>query len=155
MSACLGSNIIVGNLVYVLLQLYTSPREVASRSEIGLGDNNLKTMLVKKDSEIMSLKNQLAVSSFVIIMHFIHSFIHAYIHTHTHAHAHAHANTRTHARDMRIYIHTQIHSNIHTYIHRHTYMDIHVHSMDPKVRLTVGCIISKYKTSKKVESFLN
>jgi hypothetical protein len=120
MSACLGSNIIVGNLVCVLLQLYTSPREVASGSEIGLDDNSLKTMLVKKDSEIISMKNQLAVSSFVIIMHFIHSFNHAYIHTHAHmrmpTHTYARTHKHTHARDMCIYIHTHTDTLKHSYI---------------------------------------
>lgn len=70
-----SSNIFVGNRVYVLFQLYTSPREVFSGSEVDHDNSYLKTILNKKDSEIMSLKNQLAVSTSVITtfsLHWLH-----------------------------------------------------------------------------------
>jgi hypothetical protein len=47
----------------VLLQLYTSPRDVTSGSQLDISDKHLKAMLANKDREIISLKKQLEVSN--------------------------------------------------------------------------------------------
>jgi hypothetical protein len=47
----------------VLLQLYTSPRDVTSGSQQDVRDKRLKTMLANKEREIISLKKQLEVSN--------------------------------------------------------------------------------------------
>lgn len=49
----------------VLLQLYTSPRDVTSGSQLDVSDKHLKAMLANKDREIISLKQQLEVSNIV------------------------------------------------------------------------------------------
>jgi hypothetical protein len=51
---------------YVLLQLYTSPRDVVSGSQLDVSDKHLKAMLANKDREIISLKIRLEVSNIVI-----------------------------------------------------------------------------------------
>lgn len=47
----------------VLLQLYTSPRDVTSGSQLDVSDKHFKAVLANKDREIISLKQQLEVSN--------------------------------------------------------------------------------------------
>jgi hypothetical protein len=57
--------------VSVFLQLYTSKRDiVSSGSEKEFEYTNVQTMLIKKDKEIVSLKNQLAVRNLLFVMYF-------------------------------------------------------------------------------------
>jgi hypothetical protein len=57
--------------ISVFFQLYTSRRDiVSSGTEKNFADKNLETMLIKKDKEILSLRNQLAVSNLLFVMYF-------------------------------------------------------------------------------------
>jgi hypothetical protein len=58
--------LLLGLREYVLLQLYTSPRDVVSGSQLDISDKHLKAMLANKDREIISLKIRLEVSNIVI-----------------------------------------------------------------------------------------
>jgi len=57
--------------ISVFFQLFTSRRDiVSSGSEKDFEDKNVGTMLIKKDKEILSLRNQLAVRNLLFVMYF-------------------------------------------------------------------------------------
>jgi hypothetical protein len=57
--------------ISVFFQLFTSRRDiVSSGSEKDFVDKNVETMLIKKDKEILSLRNQLAVRNLLFVMYF-------------------------------------------------------------------------------------
>jgi len=57
--------------ISVFFQWFTSRRDfVSSGSEKGFEDKNTETMLIKKDKEILSLRNQLAVRNLIFVMYF-------------------------------------------------------------------------------------
>jgi hypothetical protein len=57
--------------VSVFFQLFTSRRDIGSSgSEKDFEDKNVETMLIKKDKEILSLRNQLAVRNLLFVMYF-------------------------------------------------------------------------------------
>jgi hypothetical protein len=67
----IGACSIVIIQISVFLQLYTSRRDImSSGSEKDFADKNVETMLIKKDKEILSLRNQLAVRNLLFVMYF-------------------------------------------------------------------------------------
>jgi hypothetical protein len=57
--------------ISVFFQLFASRRDiVSSGSEKDFEDKNIETMLIKKDKEILSLRNQLAVRNLIFVMYF-------------------------------------------------------------------------------------
>jgi len=57
--------------ISLFFQLFTSRRDiVSSGSEKDFEDKNTETMLIKKDKEILSLRNQLAVRILQFVMYF-------------------------------------------------------------------------------------
>lgn len=57
--------------ISVFFQLFTSRHDiVSSGSEKDFEDKNIETMLIKKDKEILSLRNQLAVRNLLFVMYF-------------------------------------------------------------------------------------
>ena len=56
--------------ISVFFQFFTSRHDiVSSRSEKDFEDKNIETMLIKKDKEILSLRNQLAVRNLLFVMY--------------------------------------------------------------------------------------